>query len=86
MSEIRKEEHAGIVGSVSHFEWRDNISRATAREKEIEVGTIKLLLVTSEKNLAYPVIVRYFWSTGSKSWVLFDYYELYSGKRVPLIF
>jgi len=85
-SHLSHGKHAGIYATPTYFAREDTIAAAVARKREITVATFQILLFTSVDQVAYPVIVRYFWSEQCKRWLPFDVFQLFSGERVDVIF
>ena len=86
MRQLSTGKHAGIYATPTYFARGDTITASISRNREITVATFQVLLSTSVDQLAYPVIVRYFWSEQCKRWLPFDIFQLFSGERVDVIF
>lgn len=79
-------DHSGIVALTSAFERGDTLTNYTKSTDSLSVAIIKLTVTTEVTGLAYPIIVRYFWSDKLKIWIPFDSFQLFAGNRIDFIF
>jgi hypothetical protein len=75
------EMHVGIMGYKPFFEYGDSIEDQLASVGHAEIAVVRLVVVTSKKDFAYPFILEAFWSEKQNAWLPFFDFQLYAMKR-----
>jgi len=79
------EENLGILASHSFAENGNELESLIALKKPITVAVCKVTLKTNLRDLAYPIVIRYFWSPTRHRWIQHDLYQLMGAAPVHLV-
>ena len=76
----------GILASRSFFEGDNDLENLRLSKSPILVAVIKLTLKTNMHDLAYPIMMRYYWSPQRHHWIQYDHFQLIASAPVHFVY